>query len=96
MHPLDAVNLLLQRNRHRRLHHLRVGADVVACHRYLGRRQRRIERDRQRRNRHRASQNDQQRADSGKNRPSNKKVDQGCFFLLPVAAPRRCLLRNAL
>ena len=47
VHSLDAVNLLLQRNRYRGLHHLRIRTYVVARDRDLRRGQSRIQRDRQ-------------------------------------------------
>ena len=76
MHALDAVDLLLQRNRDRRLHHLRIRAHIVAGNCDLRRSQIRIQRDGQRRNADRARQNDQQGADRRKNRALNEKIDQ--------------------
>ena len=83
VHALDAVDLLLQRNRDGGLDHLRVRADVVAGDRDLRRRQIRIQRDRQGGNGDGARQNDQQGADRGKNWPLNEKINQTCtsFFL---------------
>ena len=48
VHALDAVDLLLQRSGDGGLDHLRVGAYIVAGDRDLRRRQRGIQRDRQR------------------------------------------------
>ena len=87
VHALDAVDLLLQWNRYRRLHHLRVRANVIAGNGDLRRRQVRVERDRQRRNADSARQNDQQRADGRKNWPLNKEINQcsSRFLLRPRA-----------
>ena len=78
VHPLDAVDLLLQRNRNRRFDHLRVRADVVAGDGDLRRRQVRIQGDRQAGNGNRARQNDQQGANRRKNWPLNEKINQVC------------------
>ncbi len=75
VHALDAVDLLLQRRGHRRLHHLRVRAHVVAGNRHLRRRKSRIQRDRQRRYADRACDHDQQRANRRKNRSLDEKVN---------------------
>ena len=76
VHALDAVDLLLQRNGDRRLHHLRIGADVVAGDVDLRRSQVRIERDWQRGNADGSRKNDQERADRRKNGSLNKKINQ--------------------
>ena len=78
VHPLDAVDLLLQRNRDRGLDHLRVRADVVAGDGDLRRRQDRIQRDRQAGDGNRSRQNNQQGANRGKNWPLNEKINQIC------------------
>ncbi len=70
LHPLRAVDLLLEGNRDRALHRLRAGPDVDAGDAHLRRRQIRKLRDRQRRNHRRARQNNQQRANRGKYRTS--------------------------
>ena len=71
MHALDAVDLLLQRNGHRRFHHLRHSRPrscllTVTC----GGARSGYKRDRQRGNANRARENDQQRANRRKNRAS--------------------------
>ena len=66
MHALDAVDLLLKRDRDRRLDRSRVCTHVVAGDRDLRRRQVRIQRNRQGWNADCACQDDQQRTDCGK------------------------------
>ncbi len=89
VHSLDAVDLLLQRNRDRGLDHLRVRAHVVAADRNLRRRQIGIQRDRQAGNGNCARQNDQQGADRGKNWPLDEKINQTCTSSSCRAVMRR-------
>ena len=72
LHALDAVDDLLERRRHRALHRLRVRAGVERRDGHGRRREVRIARDRQRRNRDRARENDQQRADRREDRPPDE------------------------
>ena len=76
VHALDAIDLLLQRNGDRGLHHLRIGAHVIAADVDLRRRQVGIEGNGQRRNAHGPRKNYEECADRGKNRPLNEKVNQ--------------------
>ena len=76
LHSLRAVDLLLQRHRHRGFHGLSAGSDVEAAHGNLRRRQRGKLRDRQRGNYRRARQNNQQRADGGKDGTSYEEVNE--------------------
>lgn len=87
MHALDSVDLLLQRNRNCRLHHLRIRAYIVAADRDLRRSQVGVEGNRQCGNADRARQNDQQGANGRKNRPLNEKINQcNSRFSPPLAA----------
>src|SRR5580704_10496445 len=83
VHALDAVDLLLERYRYRRLHHLRIGTHVVAGDGDLRRREVRVERDRQRRDADGTRQNDQQSANGRKNGPLDKEINQCSSRLLP-------------
>src|ERR1019366_1805570 len=76
VHALDAIDLLLQRDGDRGLHHLCICPDVIAADVDLRRRQVRIERNWQRRNAHGSRKNYEECADRGKNRPLNEKVNQ--------------------
>ena len=62
-------------DRDRRLHVLRVRAYIVAAHHHLRGRQLRIQRNWNRRQRHRARKHNQQRADRGKNRTTDEKLN---------------------
>jgi hypothetical protein len=75
-HPLHTVDRLLERRRHRRLDFLRVGAGVERSDRDLRRRQRRILRDRHRRDGEQARENQHERADRCENRPADEDVDE--------------------
>ena len=75
-HALDAVDRLLERRRDRGLDCLRVGAGVERGDGDLRRRQLGILRDRQRRNRDRAGEDDDQRADRREDRPADEGVDE--------------------
>src|SRR6202171_4138013 len=84
VHPLDAVNLLLQRNRNGGFDYLRVRADVVAGDGDLRWRQVRIQRNRQTGDGNRPRQNNQQGADRRKNWPLNEEINQMyTSFVLP-------------
>jgi hypothetical protein len=76
LHPLRAVDLLLQRNGDRAFHSLGAGPDVSAGNAYLRRRQVGKLRDRQRGNDRSARQNNQQRADRGEHRTTYKKFNE--------------------
>ena len=76
LHSRNAVDGLFQRNRHRGFHRLRVRTDVAAGNHHLRRRQIRELRNRKSRNRDRAAEHDQQRADCREHRPLNEKIDK--------------------
>ena len=68
-HVLDAVDLLLDRRRHRLGDHLRIGAGILRAHHHGRRRHLRIFGDRQRRQRQQTRQEDQRRQHAGEDRP---------------------------
>ena len=76
LHPLDAVDRLLERRRDRGLDGLRAGPVVERQHLHLWRRQIGKLRDRQRRNRKSACQHDDQRADRGQDRPLDERLSE--------------------
>ena len=75
-HALDAVDRLLERRGDRGLDRLRVGAGVERGDVDLRRRQLRILRDRHRRDRDRAGEDDDERADGREDRPADEGVDE--------------------
>src|SRR5580700_425808 len=96
VHPLDAVNLLLQGNRNGGFDHLRVRTDVVAGDGDLRWRQIRVQRDRQTGDGNRPRQNNQQGAYRRKNWPLYEKINQvyTSFFLPHGCAEARRQFRT--
>ena len=76
LHAFDAVDLLLERRCDRRFYGLRVGAVVEGAYVDLRRREIRKLGDWKSGNRHRARQNNQERADSGEDGPPDKEIDK--------------------
>ena len=76
LHPLRAVDLLLQRNGDRGLDSLRTCPDIAATNVDLRRSEVGELRDRQSRNYDRARENDQQRADCSEYRAANEEVNE--------------------
>ena len=89
LHALDAVDRLLERNRHPGLDRLRVRAVVERNHLHLRRRQLGELRDWQRGNGDRAGKNQHERANAREDRTADEGIDEHGISDRPVSARRR-------
>ena len=96
-HALDAVDLLLDRRRHRVGHHLGAGARIADRHRHAGRRDRRVLGDRQREQRDPAGQRDDDRQHRREDRPIDEEArDHGRLWSRPGSEENSLTGRPAL
>ncbi len=91
-HAFHAVDGRLQRKGHCRLHDLGVRAHIVAADNHLWRRELRVERDRDGRDRYGACEHDQQCAHSGEDGTADEELNHES---IPAASGAEALARSA-